>query len=49
MTLWPIAKRLPTLLIASALMFAGSAEARAPRHGPVVSQPDEAQLIEHRH
>jgi hypothetical protein len=49
MSFWTTARRLPILVIASALMFAGSADARAPRQAPAVSQPDEAQLNEHRH
>jgi hypothetical protein len=44
MSFWATARRLAILLIASALISAGSADARAPRHAPAVSQPDEAQL-----
>jgi hypothetical protein len=38
------------LLITALLVFSVAAEARAPHHPPLAaSQPDEAQLVEHRH
>jgi hypothetical protein len=49
MTFLSIAKRVPLLLLCSALMFSTGADARAPHHARSASQPDEAQLIEHRH
>jgi hypothetical protein len=38
------------LLITAVCVFSVAAEARAPHHpSPAASQPDEAQLVEHRH
>jgi hypothetical protein len=49
MTFLSVAKRVLVVLLSFTLSFTGAAEARAPHHARTASQPDEAQLIEHRH